>query len=69
MRASPEVERTKFDRWITRVLVAGTEDVRPPQQVWERIVDHVASLDGAQQAALQGAGKDRSFGVMMGSTR
>ena len=68
MRTSPELERTRFDRWITKVLTAGAEDARPPQQVWQRIVDCVVSLDGAEQAALQGAGEDRSFGVMIGST-
>lgn len=69
MRTSPELERTRFDQWITKVLTAGAEDARPPQQVWQRIVDYVDSLDGAEQAALRDAGKDTSFGVMIGSTR
>jgi hypothetical protein len=69
MRTSPELERTRFDQWITKVLTAGAEDARPPQQVWQRIVDYVVSLDGAEQAAVQDAGEDRSFGVMIGSTR
>jgi hypothetical protein len=69
MRTSPELERSSFDQWITRVLTAGAENVRPPQQVWQRIVDCVVISDGEEQAAVQGAGEDRSFGVMIGSTR
>jgi hypothetical protein len=69
MRTSPELERTRFDQWVTSVLMAGAEDTGPPQQVWQRIVEHVVSLDGARQAGLQGAGKDRSFGVIIGLTR
>jgi hypothetical protein len=69
MRTSPELERTRFDRWITKVLTAGAEDARPPQQVWQRIVDRAVSLDGAEQTALRSAGKDRSLGVIIGSTR
>ncbi len=69
MRTLPELERTRFDQWVTRVLTAGAESARPPQHVWQRVVDHVVSLDGAEKAALRGAGKDTSFGVMIRSTR
>ena len=67
MPTSPEVEWDDLDRWISRKLRVGGKNARPPEQVWQRIVHHIVSLDGADSHAR--GGEDRSFGVVMGSTR
>lgn len=67
MQTSPEVAWDDLDRWISRELRVGGKNARPPEQVWQRIVHHIVSLGGADSRAR--GGEDRSFGVVMGSTR
>lgn len=45
-----EPERNTFDDWIRWALTTGSRNVQPPDQVWQRIADRVASLDGEEPA-------------------
>jgi hypothetical protein len=47
MQASFEIERDDLDRWIAWALAACYENVRPPEQVWRRVVRHIAISEGA----------------------
>ncbi|MDY6877121.1 MAG: hypothetical protein SWK90_13095 [Chloroflexota bacterium] len=50
MPTSLETERDDFDLWIGRVLAGGMENVRPPEQVWTRIVHQMANSVGTERA-------------------
>ena len=40
-----ELEDDVFDRRISLALAASSRDVRPPEQVWQRIVDCIANAE------------------------
>jgi len=42
-----ELEDDVFDRQISLALAAGARDVRPPEQVWQRIVDCIVNAERA----------------------
>ena len=42
-----ELQDDGFDRWISLVLAAGARNVRPPEQVWQRIVDCIVNAERA----------------------
>ncbi|MFQ5857016.1 MAG: hypothetical protein ACE5LU_15490 [Anaerolineae bacterium] len=48
MRTSLEPERDDLDRWIGKVLKAGFEDVRPPEQAWQRIAHELVNSGGTE---------------------
>lgn len=62
MQTSLELERDAFDQWVSRALTVAVGNVRPSEQVWQRIVHHVVN-PGAGRAAVQDTGENRSLGL------
>ncbi|MBE9507729.1 MAG: hypothetical protein IMY86_06730 [Chloroflexi bacterium] len=42
MQTSPGLERGDLDQWVSWVLKVSSENARPPEQVWPRIVHQIA---------------------------
>ena len=68
MQTSSELERDSFDRWISWLLAVSTENARPSEQVWRRIVHRVVNLNGTGQIAVQGARSGKPLRAAMRST-
>ena len=65
MQSSPRIEPDDLDQWISQVLAEITENVQPPEQVWHRILCHVANLARTEQTIAHRAAEERS-GVAIG---
>ena len=51
MRTSPKIERDDLDRWIGWALKAATQNARPSEKVWQRIVHRIVNSDETGQMA------------------
>ena len=58
-----ELEDDVFDRRISLALAASTRDVRPPEQVWQRIVGCIVNAERASSCA--GRIANRSLDVVV----
>jgi hypothetical protein len=47
MDTLPKIERDDFDRLISWALATITHDAQPSEQVWDRIVHHIANSERA----------------------
>jgi hypothetical protein len=45
METSPELQWDDFERSISEALAAGSQDIQPPDWVWQRIVHDATNLD------------------------
>ena len=58
-----ELEDDVFDRRISLALAASTRDVRPPEQVWQRIVDCIVNAE--RGSGCTGRARNRSLDVVV----
>lgn len=67
MQTTFESTRDDFDRWIRWALAVNSQNVRPPDQVWQRIVRHIVSSGRASNRARRKG--DQPFDVVVGVGR